>query len=993
MCLTGGALCSSPQVAPTQSSVRGRMTTAADKVAKLQAFQDWTTKHIDGDEKGEAQVFLDRLFQAFGWAGLKEAGASCELRVKNTTGGTSFADLVWKPVVVIEMKKRGTNLAQHLSQAVQYWMRLVPNRPRFAVLCNFDEFWVYDFDTQMDTPVDKVRLTELATKYGPLNFMFPGDVAPVFGNHQESVTRQAADKLAACFNSMTKRGIERPLAQRFTLQILMALFSEDIGLLEKYLVTKVLDECKSPQDTHDLLGGLFEAMNTKGGVKGGRFKGVAYFNGGLFAEPARVELVADERVMLKEAAQFDWSKVRPEIFGTIFERSLGKEQRHATGAHFTSPVDIMKVVGPTIVTPWTAHIESADSLGRLRVLLARIESFTVLDPACGSGNFLYIAYRELKRLEARIYERMASEYKSVDPYQRPFGFLSTGNFYGMDINPFAVDIAKVTMMLAHKLSIDELHINESALPLDNLDANFRAGDALLNPDGTRAPWFKTDVIVGNPPFLGAKLLKPNYGAKYVEDVRKAYPGVPGMADFCVLWFRRAHDELKPCTAADLLTGRAGLVGTQNVRNNASRVGGLDHIASSGTIVDAVDNQPWSGEANVHVSIANWVKTEDEKLLPKARRLWFMAASSPGGKKRPRGSGSAAKRYQLDMREVSHINSSLSDRVDVSRAEKLAANEGYCYTGQYPRYNEGFVLSLSDGAAMRSATESYSQVVHPFAGGDELLQAGKVKRYVIDFQMRSIVEAQAYTAPFNHVKARVLPYVQKLAAAERAKTGMSSGQDQGWLNTWWQHFRPRPELIGKIGQMSRYLVCSRVTKRPIFMYLSSSVRPSDALSCFALDDDYSFGVLQSQAHYMWFHAKCSNMKSDPRYTSESVFSTFPWPQAPTRARVEAVADAANRVLSVRTAASMAGTGLRALYSTLDLPGKSPLKDAHIALDTAVLSAYGFSNKKDLLQQVLDLNTQVAGLIGARKVVTGPGVPSTCINAAALVSEDCFGASSA
>ncbi|MFN9472701.1 DNA methyltransferase [Acidovorax sp.] len=576
------------------------MATTSEKAARLSEFVTWVGAHIRGDEKGEAQVFLDRLFKGFGHGGWKEAGATCEERMKNGTGGTSFADLVWKPSVVIEMKKRGVDLKKHYSQAFTYWTYLVPNRPRYAVLCNFDEFWVYDFETQLDTPVDKVKLVDLPNRYAPLNFLFPGDVEPLFGNHQEQVTRQAADKLAECFNSMIQRGVEQNLAQRFILQMLMALFAEDIGLLEKYFVTQVLEQCKNKQDTYDLLGGLFTAMNTKGGVKGGRFNGVAYFNGGLFAVPAHVELDAGERTLLKEASQFDWSKVRPEIFGTIFEHSLGEKERHASGAHYTSPVDIMKVVGPTIVAPWTEHIERADTLGRLKELLARLESFTVLDPACGSGNFLYVAYREMKRLEARIYERMATDYKSVDPHQRPFGFLSARNFYGIDINPFAVDIAKVTMMLAHKLSIDELHINENALPLDNLDSNFRSGDALVNHDGTRAPWFKTDVIVGNPPFLGAKLLKPAYGEEYVNKVRAAYPEVPGMADFCVYWFRRANEELKHCATDDPFAGRAGLVGTQNVRSNASRIGGLDCIASTGTIVDAVENQPWSGEANVNV---------------------------------------------------------------------------------------------------------------------------------------------------------------------------------------------------------------------------------------------------------------------------------------------------------------------------------------------------------------------------------------------------------
>jgi hypothetical protein len=963
------------------------MAAVVDKATKLKSFTDWAAQHIKGDEKGEAQVFLDRLFQAFGWPGLKEAGAQCEERVKNTTGGTSFADLVWKPVVVIEMKKRGADLAKHYSQAFTYWTRLVPNRPRFAVLCNFDEFWIYDFETQLDTPVDKVALAELSTRYGPLNFMFPDDVSPVFGNHHESVTRQAADKLATCFNTMIKRGVERPLAQRFILQMLMALFSEDIGLLEKYLVTRVLDECKTPQDTHDLLGGLFEAMNTKGGVRGGRFKDVPYFNGGLFAEPAHVELVAEERSLLKDASQFDWSKVRPEIFGTIFEHSLGEKERRATGAHFTSAVDIMKVVGPTIVAPWSALIESADTLNRLKELLRRIENFTVLDPACGSGNFLYIAFRELKRLEARIYERMAAEYKSVNPHQRPFGFLSTSNFHGMDINPFAVDIAKVTMMLAHKLAIDELHITEAALPLDNLDKNFHTGDALLEPDGSRKEWFEADAIIGNPPFIGAKYLKPTHGEQYVKALRKAYPEMPGMADYCVYWFRRAHDRLKPCTSADPVTGRAGLVGTQNIRNNASRIGGLDHIADSATILDAVQNQPWSGEANVHVSIANWVKSSDEAVVPKLKHLWY-AVKPAANARRLKGTGSAAKQYELDMREVRHINSSLSDSVDVSKAAELVVNDGVCYTGQYPRFNDGFVLSLSDGIALRAASHKNEDVVRPFAGGDELLEDGKARRFVIDFQTRSVVEAQTYSRPFKHVQSSVLPYIEQLARKENEKTKRTSGQDQNWLNTWWQHFRPRPELIAKIEKLPRYLVCSRITKRPIFMFLSSDVRPSDALSCFALSDDYSFGVLQSQVHYLWFHAKCSNMKSDPRYTSESIFNTFPWPQNPTTADVKAVAEAAGQVKAVRAKAAAAGTGLRALYRTLELPGKNPLKQAHAALDDAVMTAYGFSNRKDLLRQILELNGQVAANIAAGKTVRGPGIPAGYKNPGSLQTLDSF-----
>jgi hypothetical protein len=546
---------------------------------QLKNFVDWCAKHITGDEKGEAAIFLDHLFRAFGHAGLKEAGATCENRVKKDGGGTAFADLVWKPVVLVEMKKRGVDLSKHYRQAFEYWTRLVPGRPRYVVLCNFDEFWVFDFETQMDSPVDQLKLTELPQRWGPLAFLFAKPETPVFQFNHEQVTRAAADLLATLYNHLTERGIEPALTQRFVLQCLMCLFAEDIGLLEKYFFARLLDDCATPEQSFDLIGGLFVEMNTPGKTGGGRFKGVDYFNGGLFREPARIELDAEELDLLKNAACADWRFVRPEIFGTIFEHSLGSTQRHAFGAHFTSPVDIMKIVGPTIVEPWREQIESAKTLKRLEELLARMENFRVLDPACGSGNFLYIAYRELKRLEARIYERIG-EFASRNAAQRPFGFVSSKNFYGMDIQPFAVELAKVTMMLAHKLAIDELHVTENALPLDNLDANFIIGDALIQADGSRSKWPKVDVIIGNPPFIGAKLLKPLLGTDTVKAIRRAYPEVPGMADYCVHWLRRAHDHLPPCTAQDPVAGRAGLVGTQNIRNNASRIGGWTPSAST-----------------------------------------------------------------------------------------------------------------------------------------------------------------------------------------------------------------------------------------------------------------------------------------------------------------------------------------------------------------------------------------------------------------------------
>jgi len=461
---------------------------------KLAEFVAWSQRHITGDEKGQAQIFLDRLFQSFGQPGCLDVGGATEFRIRKADedgGGTAFADYVWKPHVLIEMKKRGVNLQKHYRQAFDYWTRLVPNRPRYVVLCNFDQFRVYDFDTDLDTPKDTLNLADLPDRWGPLAFLAPGVPKPSFDNDREIVTRKAADSLAECFRKLVRRGVPQPTAQRFILQILVALFAEDIDLLPKYFVTQILEDCSTPASAYDLIGGLFEAMNTNPPKAGGRFKGVNYFNGGLFAEPARLELQDLELVLLRRAASYDWSKVQPEVFGTLFQHSMDAEERHAFGAHFTHPADIMKIVGPTIVQPWREQIEGAKT-------------------------------------------------------------------------------AKVTMMIARKLAIDELHITEPALPLDNLDGNFIAADALLTPDGRPAQWPKADVIIGNPPFLGAKVLKPERGPDYVNTLRQAYPEVPGMADYCVYWIRKAHDHLPPCTASDPVAGRAGLP------DHPARVGLYEH---------------------------------------------------------------------------------------------------------------------------------------------------------------------------------------------------------------------------------------------------------------------------------------------------------------------------------------------------------------------------------------------------------------------------------
>src|SRR5438552_1262026 len=591
---------------------------------------------LRGDEKSEAQTFLDHFFRALGHDGVIEAGATFEFRVakkpgspqlelvvaggvdpgRRPKGGKKFADLLWPDRVLIEMKSLGENLEKHYDQAFDYWTHIVPKRPPFVILCNFDEFWIYDFNTQLFDPVDRIKTAELPENISSFNFLFPIWKKPIFGNNWVDVTRRAADQMATVFREIVDRGEDRERAQRFILQLLVALVAEDIGLLPEQLVSELLRECaEQGASSYDLIGGLFRQMASAREATGGRFVNVQYFNGGLFAVVDPIELKRAEAYRLCESAAENWAHVRPEIFGTLFQDSMDtgrdekgkkvrRDERHAFGAHFTSEFDIRKVVGPTIVKPWRERIDAAGkNVGELRKALVDLRKFRVLDPACGSGNFLFIAYREMKRLERDILLRLR-EVSKREPLESA---ISLHQFFGIDIIPFAVELAKVTLMLAKELELieaqklaetDQLLIEEKPLPLDNLDKNIICADALFTE------WPKADAIIGNPPYLGARRATVEYGGAYMKKVRAAFPGIPGRADFVTYFFRKAHDELP-------LGARAGLVGTNTIRQNYSREGGLDHIvANGGTITDAVSTEVWSGDAAVHVSIVNWIKGDD-----------------------------------------------------------------------------------------------------------------------------------------------------------------------------------------------------------------------------------------------------------------------------------------------------------------------------------------------------------------------------------------------
>ena len=324
------------------------------------------------------------------------------------------------------------------------------------------------------------------------------------------------------------------------------------------------------------------------------------------------------------AATEDWSKINPIIFGTLFQQSMDKEKMHALGAHFTSEADIQRIVGPTIVRPWTERIDAAARLQDLVELRRELMEFRVLDPACGSGNFLYVAYREMARLDLRILARMEEGFSAKNFAKQALiaSIISPKNFFGLDVDSFAVELTKATLMLAKKLALDEAMATlgryemelgfYDGLPLDNLDDNIRMSDALFSD------WPEVEAVIGNPPFQSKNKMQEELGVEYLHQLRARHPEVSGRADYCVYWLRLTHDHLKQGQ-------RAGLVGTNTIRQNYSREGGLDHIVSEGgTITEAVSSMPWSGNADVHVSLVNWIKDDQ----PGKKRLYLQEGSEP-----------------------------------------------------------------------------------------------------------------------------------------------------------------------------------------------------------------------------------------------------------------------------------------------------------------------------------------------------------------------------
>ncbi|MEL4895190.1 DNA methyltransferase [Crocosphaera sp. Alani8] len=898
------------------------MSSATPK--NLDQFIEFCQKYITGKERKEAQIFLDRFFQAFGHEGVIEAGGSYEEAIKKGSkkGKTGFADLVWKPRVLIEMKKRGESLDKHYSQAFDYWTRLVPNRPRYVILCNFDEFWIFDFNLQIDEPVDIVALSDLKNRASAFNFMELGNCIPVFKNNQVEMTEKAAIRMGEVFKMLQKRSKKDDFnelqAQRFILQCVLAMFAQDRDLLPRDLFLCCVKDCLNGASSYDVLGGLFREMNQPGKTPAGQYQGVDYFNGGLFAQIQPIELNRQELEFLEAASLEDWNKIRPAIFGNLFEGTINEDERHAYGIHYTSEADIMKIVRPTISRYWEEKIDAAKNIGELNQLQLELQQYRVLDPACGSGNFLYVAYQELKRIEELLLSKISERRRSKNE-QMMMGFVTLKQFYGMDVNPFAVDLSRVTLMIARKVAIDKFNLTENYLPLDSLDNNILCQDALFND------WVKADAIIGNPPFLGGKHLRKNLGHEYSDKVFKKYSKVKDSVDFCAYWFRLAHENIEE-------KGRAGLVATNSICQGKSRVAALDYIThNGGHIHDAISSQPWSEKANVHVSIVNWCKQQPDK-------------------------------YYLDDNQVSQINSSLQAHIDVSIAKILKANKNKSFQGIIP-VGKGFYIDCSQAEKWLNIDTKNQEVLKLSCSADDLTSQphGKASRWIIDFNDMSLEDASHYSLPFEYLKVKVKP--------ERDHNSREKTQ----LN-WWKFGEKRPAMRKEIKDLSFYFAIPSHSKWFIFLPIPTEFLANNSIHVVASDDFYILGVLTSNIHRLWIKVNKSTLETRTRYTPTTCFETFPFPQNPTPNNVENIRKIMVQLHDYRTQQmNNKQWGITELYNKFFNEPSSKLHQLHQQLDNAVMEAYQFNPDNDILERLLTLNLALAEKENKGKSIIGCWCP--------------------
>ena len=529
---------------------------------------------------------------------------SFERGARKDTGGDGWAD-VWKRYhFAWEYKGKRADLDAAFRQLRLYALALenpplliVSDMLRFRIRTNWTNSVSKTYEFGLDDLADAATRDRLKWAFSDPERLRPGET-------RQSLTERAAASFAKLAQALRERGHDPHAVAHFVNRLVFCMFAEDVGLLPGHMFTRMLEQARrAPNRFTDLAGALFQGM-AKGGLVG--FETVDWFNGGLFDDATALPLDKSDIDTVRAASNLDWSEIDPSILGTLFERGLDPDKRAQLGAHYTDRDKIMLIVEPVVIRPWLAEwkAEKAEIAAELeraaaakspatrtkrrnaadrryRAFLNRLRAFTVLDPACGSGNFLYLALQALKDLEHRV----QFEAEALG-FQRAFPEIGPANVKGIEINPYAAELARVSVWIGEIQWMRRNGFSEARAPILKPLDTIECRDAILTPNGTEPDWPEADVVIGNPPFLGNRKVRSELGSDYVDSLQCAYAeSVRGIPDLVCYWFAKAGRLLSSGKIE-----RAGLVATNSIRGGTNRLV-LDRILEDSTIFDAWADEP------------------------------------------------------------------------------------------------------------------------------------------------------------------------------------------------------------------------------------------------------------------------------------------------------------------------------------------------------------------------------------------------------------------
>ena len=886
-------------------------------------------------------------------------------------GGDGWADVWKRHHFAWEYKGKHANLDVAFRQLRQYALAL--ENPPLLIVSDMARFRIHTNWTNSVSRVHEFALEDLTEPKNRNKLKWsmsdPEQLRPEMT--RQMLTAKAAATFAELAQSHRDRGHDPVAVAHFVNRLVFCMFAEDAGLLPQDMFTKMLEQARlSPGEFEDMARSLFAAMSSGGRVG---FEAVPWFNGGLFDDDVTLPMNREQIDIAYRAAGLDWSEIDPSILGTLFERGLDPDKRSQLGAHYTDRDKIMRIIEPVVVRPLLAEwgatkreiedvLEKADSSStrgvatrhrrRARELfvafLERLRDFTVLDPACGSGNFLYLALLSLKDLEHRV----MLEGEAMG-FQREFPRIDPGNVKGIEVNHYAAELARVSVWIGQTQWMLRNGFGTGEPILSPLDA-IECRDAILAPDGTEPDWPKADVVIGNPPFLGGKLLVRGLGEDYVAHLFVAYRDrVPREADLVAYWFVKAGHQI-----AVGKSSRVGLVATNSIRGGANRRA-LAVATTGRPIHNAWSDEPWVIDgAAVRVSLVCFAEEGIDHTPDLA----------------------------LDGEPVDAIHADLTARrghegVDLTRAERLQQNAGVAFMGDTKSGSFDVSGDLAAEWLRLPANPNgrpNADVLKAWANGLDVTRRPSGK-WIVDFGWEAREEPALYEAPYKYVREHVYPKRQ-------------NHRSESCRVYWWRHERPRPKMWRALAGLSSYIATPRVAKHRLFVWFDARICPDSALIVIARDDDTTFGILHSRFHEVWSLRQGTDLVDRPRYTPTTTFETFPFPQGlspdvaastyAADARAIAIARAARRLVELRdrwlnppewvdwnrlspgfpmqpvprgddAAIELTRRTLTRLYNARP----QWLSDAHLELDAAVAAAYGWDaevSEDEALRNLLELN---------------------------------------